>query len=54
MLFRSATAIAPSIAGALFVAGHDAWPFVLCGALKIAYDLALLRTFRDVKPPEEA
>ena len=37
----------------LFVAGHDAWPFVLCGALKIAYDLALLWTFRHVKPPEE-
>ena len=48
-----ASAISPSIAGALFVAGHAAWPLVLCGALKIAYDLALLWTFRNVKPPEE-
>ncbi len=48
-----ASAIAPSIAGALFVAGHNAWPLVLCGVLKIIYDLALLWTFRHVRPPEE-
>jgi hypothetical protein len=28
-------------------------PLVLCGALKIAYDLALLYAFRHIKPPEE-
>ena len=28
-------------------------PLVLCGALKIAYDVALLFSFRHVKPPEE-
>ena len=28
-------------------------PFVLCGTLKIAYDLALLRSFRHLRPPEE-
>jgi hypothetical protein len=26
---------------------------VLCGSLKIAYDLALLFSFRHIKPPEE-
>jgi hypothetical protein len=29
-------------------------PLVLCGLLKITYDLALLRSFQHVKPPEEA
>lgn len=28
-------------------------PFVLAGGLKIFYDLALYRSFRAVKPPEE-
>jgi hypothetical protein len=27
---------------------------VVCGALKIAYDLALLFSFRHIKPPEES
>jgi hypothetical protein len=26
---------------------------VVCGILKIAYDLALLFSFRHIKPPEE-
>jgi hypothetical protein len=26
---------------------------VLCGALKIVYDLALLWSFRHIRPPEE-
>jgi hypothetical protein len=26
---------------------------VVCGTLKIAYDLALLFSFRHIKPPEE-
>jgi len=29
------------------------WPLLLAGSLKIAYDLALLALFRDVRPPEE-
>jgi MFS family permease len=49
-----ASAASPAIAGALFAAGLSAWPFILCGALKIAYDLALLWNFRHVKPPEES
>ncbi len=48
-----AAAGSPAIAGAMFAAGLEAWPFVICGALKILYDLALLWTFRQVKPPEE-
>ena len=47
------SAVGPAIAGALFAAGLDAWPLIACGMLKIAYDLALLWSFRHVKPPEE-
>jgi len=48
-----AAAASPVIAGALFAAGLEAWPFIICGGLKILYDLALLWTFRHLKPPEE-
>jgi MFS family permease len=48
-----AAALSPAIAGALFAAGLDLWPLMLCGVLKILYDLALLWSFRHVKPPEE-
>jgi MFS family permease len=49
-----ASAASPALAGALFAAGLHAWPLVLCGALKILYDLLLLAAFRNVKPPEES
>jgi MFS family permease len=48
-----ASAAGPAITGALFAAGLEAWPLVACGVLKIVYDIALLRAFRHVKPPEE-
>ena len=48
-----AAAASPAIAGALFAAGLEAWPLIICGVLKIAYDLGLLWTFRHVRPPEE-
>jgi MFS family permease len=48
-----AAAMSPVLAGALFAAGYEAVPFVICGVLKIVYDLALLWTFRHVRPPEE-
>jgi MFS family permease len=48
-----AAAISPAIAGALFAADHYAAPLIICGVLKIGYDLALLWTFRHIKPPEE-
>lgn len=48
-----ASAFSPAIAGAMFAAGHNAWPLVICGVLKIVYDFALLWAFQHVKPPEE-
>jgi predicted MFS family arabinose efflux permease len=49
-----AAAASPAIAGALFAAGFAAWPLIICGVLKILYDVALLWTFRHVRPAEEA
>ena len=49
-----ASAASPALAGGLLAAGYSAWPLVICGLLKILYDLLLLWTFRGVKPPEEA
>ena len=48
-----AAAASPAMAGALFVASFRAWPLIICGALKIIYDLLLLIQFRHLKPPEE-
>jgi MFS family permease len=48
-----ASSISPAIAGVLLTTSFAGLPLVLCGALKIAYDLALLYTFRHIKPPEE-
>jgi MFS family permease len=48
-----AAALSPAMAGAMFAAGYAAWPLVICGVLKILYDLALLWAFRHIKPPEE-
>jgi MFS family permease len=46
-------AISPAIAGYLLTLSSFGWPLVICGALKIVYDLSLLAMFRKVKPPEE-
>jgi MFS family permease len=48
-----AAALSPALAGALYAAGLQAWPLVICGVLKIIYDVGLLYAFRHVKPPEE-
>jgi MFS family permease len=48
-----AAAASPALAGALFAAGFEAWPLMICGVLKILYDFALLWAFRHIKPPEE-
>jgi len=48
-----ASAISPAIAGALLSTTMTGVPLVICGALKIAYDVALLYSFRHIKPPEE-
>jgi MFS family permease len=48
-----AAAASPAIAGALFAASFHVLPLLICGTLKITYDLLLLWQFRRVKPPEE-
>ena len=48
-----ASSISPAMAGALLATPYSGLPLILCGVLKIAYDVALLFTFRHVKPPEE-
>ena len=48
-----AAALSPSLAGWMLGAATFAWPLLLAGALKIAYDLALLARFRHIRPPEE-
>lgn len=48
-----ASAISPTIGGAMFAAGWLAAPLVACGLLKIAYDLALWRAFRGAHRPRE-
>lgn len=48
-----ASSISPAIAGALLSTSFLGLPLVLCGTLKIAYDLTLLFAFRHLKPPEE-
>ena len=45
-----AAAASPAIGGALFAAGWLAAPLVACGTLKIIYDIAIWRAFRQVKP----
>jgi MFS family permease len=49
-----ASAISPALAGVLLTTAFPGLPLILCGTLKIAYDLALLVSFRHLKPPEEA
>ena len=48
-----AAALGPSLGGYLLGSGGFAWPLLLAGALKAAYDVALLLMFRNVEPPEE-
>jgi MFS family permease len=48
-----AASISPALAGALFTSAGGAAPLIICGALKITYDLLLLRQFRTIEPPEE-
>jgi MFS family permease len=48
-----AAAISPTIAGYLLLMSSFGWPLLIGGALKVAYDVALLAMFRRVRPPEE-
>src|SRR5204863_426376 len=45
-----ASALSPSLTGAMFAAGTMAAPLVICGVLKTAYDLALFTAFRRAEP----
>jgi hypothetical protein len=47
-----ASALGPTLAGALLAVGWVGAPLVVCGVLKIGYDLALLGVFRRVKLTE--
>jgi MFS family permease len=49
-----ASSFSPAIAGILLTSAFPGLPLVICGTLKIAYDVALLYSFRHIKPPEEA
>jgi MFS family permease len=48
-----AAALSPALSGALLAAGLVSVPLVACGALKIAYDLALWRGMRNERLPDE-
>lgn len=48
-----ASSLSPAMAGALLATSFAGLPLVLCGVLKIVYDVALLLSFRHMKPPEE-
>lgn len=49
-----ASALGPLLAGGLMSLSAFAWPLLIGGALKAAYDLLLLQQFRHVRPEEEA
>ena len=49
----AAWAVAPGFAGLLMAGVSPALPLVVGAGLKIAYDVALWRAFRHVRPPEE-
>jgi len=50
---NTASAVAPAVAGLTLATPALGLPFLISGALKIVYDLALLAAFRHVRPPEE-
>ena len=51
---RSLAAALPAVAaGWMLGQSTFGWPLVIGGVIKAAYDLLLLRQFRDVRPPEE-
>jgi MFS family permease len=49
-----ASSISPAIAGFMLAGPFSGLPLLVCGCLKIAYDIALLGLFRHTKPPEES
>jgi len=51
--YNPASALSPSLAGYMLAVSSFGLLLVVCGALKIGYDLALLKMFQAVRPPEE-
>jgi MFS family permease len=48
-----AASVSPARAGLLLASSSRGWPLIICGALKVIYDLLLLLQFRHLRPPEE-
>jgi MFS family permease len=48
-----ASSLSPALTGVLLATSFSGLPLVICGGLKIIYDLSLLVSFRHIKPPEE-
>jgi MFS family permease len=48
-----ASAFAPALAGFLLAQTTFGWPLIIAGALKLLYDVLLLRAFASVRPEEE-
>jgi len=48
-----ASSMSPALGGLMLTSAFSGLPLVVCGVLKISYDLALLWSFRHVRPPEE-
>jgi MFS family permease len=48
-----ASSVSPAFAGMLLASAFPGLPLVVCGVLKIVYDVALLFSFRHIRPPEE-
>jgi hypothetical protein len=49
----TSSALSPVLTGAAFWSGALGLPFFVAGVLKIGYDIAIYRTFRRIRPPEE-
>jgi len=48
-----ASSMSPALGGLMLTSAFSGLPLVVCGVPKISYDLALLWSFRHVRPPEE-
>jgi len=48
-----ASSLSPALAGTLLTTSFLGLPLIICGVLKTVYDVALLFSFRHIKPPEE-